>query len=137
MDTAAIDSALDAATARVSRGFETGQVDSVAALFTEDHFSMPPNQPAISGRSQWLAWSKAALVGGQWTSVATSESRLYGDSVTVDRGRYVNTFVPAPDAPKTRRAVSDTGKYVWIWRKTGEGWRLAAAIWNSNAAPTP
>ena len=137
IDTSAIDAALDAATERFSRGFETGQLDSVAALFTEDHFSMPPHQPPVSGRSAWLAWSKAALVGGQWTSVAKPESRLYGDSLTVERGRYVNTFVPAPDAPKTLRAISDTGKYVWIWRKSSEGWQLAEAIWNSNAAPIP
>lgn len=137
IDTAATRAAIDASTARLSRGFETGQLDSSAVLLTEDHFSMPPNHPAIAGRSEWLAWAKASLVGGQWSSVTTPESRHYGDSLTVDRGRYVNTFVPAPDAPKTLRPVSDTGKYVWLWRKTSSGWQLAEAIWNSNAAPKP
>lgn len=137
MDTAATKAAIDTATARLSRGFETGQLDSSAAVLTEDHFSMPPNHSPISGRAQWLAWSKATLVGGQWTSVVAPEFRHYGDSLTVERGRYVNTFVPAANAPAAVRAISDTGKYVWLWRRTAGGWQLAEAIWNSNAAAQP
>jgi len=136
-DIAAIKAAIDAATARLTRGFETGQLDSVAAVLTEDHYSMPPNAPPISGRTQWLAWSESTLVGGQWTSVTTPEARTYGDSLTIERGRYVNTFTPAPDAPETLRPFSETGKYVWIWRRTGSDWQLAQAIWNSNAPPKP
>ena len=135
VDTAPIKTALDAATAQLDRGFASGQIDSSAAVLTEDHHSMPPNVPPISGRTQWLAWAKATLVGGQWTSAPTPESRIYGDSVTVERGRYVNTFTPAPNAPKTLRPVIDSGKYIWIWRKTPGGWQIAEAIWNSNAAP--
>lgn len=134
-DTAAIKGAIEAATARLERGFETGQLDSSAAVLTEDHYSMPPNTPPMSGRAQWLTWAKATLVGGQWTSATTPESRAYGDSLTIDRGRYVNTFTPAPNAPATLRPMSDTGKYVWIWRRTATGWQIAQAIWNSNATP--
>ncbi len=137
VDAAAAKAAIDAATTRLSRGFETGQLDSSAAVLTEDHFSMPPNHPAIVGRSQWLAWATATLVGGKWTSVAAPESRHYGDSLTVERGRYVNTFVPAANAPPTVHAVSDTGKYVWLWRRTPSGWQLAEAIWNSDATAKP
>ena len=135
VDSAEIRNAIDLATARLSRGFEMGQMDSAATVLTEDHFSMPPNGPAVAGRSAWLAWTKAMMVGGQWTSVTTPEARYYGDSLTVDRGRYVNIFVPA--AGSTVAAVSDTGKYVWLWKKTSSGWQLAEAIWNSNAAPRP
>ena len=135
LDTEPIKTAIDAATARLGRGFASGQLDSSAAVLTDDHYSMPPNAQPISGRAEWLAWAKATLVGGKWTSVTTAESRIYGDSATIDRGRYVNTFTPAPNAPKALRPVSDTGKYVWIWRKTSSGWQLAQSIWNSNAAP--
>jgi hypothetical protein len=136
LDTSAIRAAMDSATARLDRGFASGQLDSSAAVLTDDHYSMPPNAPPTSGRENWLAWAKATLVGGQWTSAPTPESRVYGDSVTVERGRYVNTFTPAPNAPKTLRPISDTGKYVWIWRKTPAGWQVAQAIGNSNA-PRP
>lgn len=137
LDTASIQAEIDAATARLAHGIASGQLDSSATVLTDDHYSMPPNAPPLPSREQWLAWSKGALVGGQWSSVTTPESRLYGDSITVDRGRYVNTFTPAPGAPKTARAFSDTGKYVWIWKKTPSGWRVAQAIWNSNAPAQP
>lgn len=136
-DTAAIKAAIDDASARLSQGFQTGQLDSSATVLTEDHYNMPPNHPPISGRSAWLEATRAMLVGGQWTSVTTPESRIYGDSLTVDRGRYINTFVPASDAPKTLQPVSDTGKYVWLWKRTSSGWQLAEAIWNSNATSKP
>jgi ketosteroid isomerase-like protein len=135
LDTAAIKTAIDAATAQLRRGFASGQLDSAAAVLTEDHYNMPPNAPPISGREQWLASTKAMLAGGQWTSETTPESRIYGDSVTVDRGRYLNTFTPSAGAPQALRPVSDTGKYVWVWRKTSSGWLLSQAIWNSNAPP--
>ena len=137
LDTASIRAAMDTATARLDRGFASGQLDSSAAVLTDDHYSMPPNAPPMSGRANWLAWAKATLVGGQWTSAPAPESRIYGDSISIERGRYVNTFTPAPNAPKTLRPISDTGKYVWIWRKTPNGWQLAQAIWNSNASPKP
>ena len=137
IDPAETKTAIDLATARLSRGFETGQMDSAATVLTEDHFSMPPNGPAVAGRAAWLTWTKSMMVGGQWTSVTTPELRYYGDSLTVDRGRYVNTFVPAAGSPPAVLPVSDTGKYVWVWKKTSSGWQVAEAIWNSNAAPTP
>ena len=80
LDTTAIAAAMDSATARLDRGFATGQLDSSAAVLTDDHQSMPPNGPPLSGRANWLAWSKATLVGGQWTSAPTPESRIYAEN---------------------------------------------------------
>lgn len=136
-DTAAIRAAIDDASARLSQGLRTGQLDASAAVLTDDHYNMPPNHPPISGRSAWLAATRAMLAGGHWSSVTTPESRMYGDSLTIDRGRYINTVVPASNAPGTLQPVSDTGKYVWLWRRTSRGWQLAEAIWNSNAALKP
>lgn len=137
MDTAATKAAIDDVSARISRGFQSGQLDSVATLLTDDHVSMPPNLPPTSGRAQWLAWTKAAFVGGQLSSTTTPDARVYGDTLTIERGHYVNSFTPGPTAPTTARAMSDTGKYVWIWRKTATGWQMALAIWNSNSTPKP
>ena len=134
-DTAATKADIDDASARISRGFASGQLDSVSALLTDDHVSMPPNLPQSSGRAQWLASTTSAFGGGQLSSVAAPESRTYGDTVTIERGHYVNSFTPGATSPLSARAMSDTGKYVWIWRKTATGWQLALAIWNSNSAP--
>ena len=137
IDTSATKAAIEATTANFSRWIQAGQLDSAATILAEDTFNMPPNHAAIAGRAQWLAWAKSTLTGGTYSSAPVAESRHYGDSLTVERGRYVNTFVPAPTAPKTIRAVSDTGKYVWVWKRTPDGWQIAEAIWNSDAAPKP
>ena len=136
IDTIVTKAAIDATTANFSRWIQAGQLDSAATILAEDTFNMPPNHAAIAGRAQWLAWAKSTLTGGTFSSATVAESRHYGDSVTVERGRYVNTFVPAPTAP-TMGVVSDTGKYVWVWKRTPNGWQIAEAIWNSDAAPKP
>ena len=134
-DPAATKADIDDASARISKSFASGQLDSVAAVLTDDHVSMPPNMPQTLGRAQWLAATKSAFVGGQLSSVTAPESRTYGDTLTIERGHYVNSFTPGPSSPASARAMSDTGKYVWIWRKTATGWQMALAIWNSNSAP--
>lgn len=49
---------------------------------------------------------------------------LTGDDMQAGQGAALTTN-PTPH----------TGKYVWIWRRTPEGWRMATAIWNSDIAP--
>ena len=41
--------------------------------------------------------------------------------------------------PPGGEAVSDSGKYVVVWKHESDGsWKLAVDIWNTNAAlPTP
>jgi hypothetical protein len=139
-DSGATQAALEEAAANLRRWNSTGMFDSVATLLlTEDHHSMPPNHPPISGRSDWLAWVKSLVGQVTVTDELVPGTRHYtfADSLVIETGGFVHRFVPASNAPPTIQAFSDTGKYMWQWRRTSSGWRIAAAIWNSNLTPRP
>jgi ketosteroid isomerase-like protein len=139
IDAAATQATIEAVAANFRRWNGAGMFDSAAAVLTEDHYSMPPNHPAISGRSNWLAWAESALAGGTLTDEPVAGSRRYTitDSLAIETGGYVLSFTPAQNAPPTVRAFSDTGKYLWQWRRIAGGWQLATAIWNSDLPPRP
>ncbi len=46
--------------------------------------------------------------------------------MALDRGTY-NLAMNPPGGP-----VRDSGKYVVVWRKSGDEWKVAADIFNSN-----
>lgn len=111
-----------------------GSLDSVAALLAEDGYVLPPDHPAIMGRSAWLTWARPMFAHGRWTDDLTIESVVANGPLAVERGRYVMTFIPGPTSPPEAAAMSDTGKYVQHWQRVAGRWQLVTAIWNSDRA---
>lgn len=109
-----------------------GSFDSSATLLTVDHVALPPNQPPISGRAQWLSWTRSAFANGTLSVINTTESVVADGALAVERGSFVLNFVPGPAAPAGTMASSDTGKFLWHWRKVDGKWLIAAAAWSSN-----
>ena len=118
------------------RWFAAGQVDSLASILAEDVKILPPNQPAIIGRANWIAWVRPSFAQGDWTEDIIMESLVANGPMAVERGRYLLNLTPGPNAPRGTAAISDTGKYLWHWRRVDDRWRLAQAIWNSDL-PVP
>ncbi len=128
---------IEAVGANLSRWLSTGAVDSAAASLTTDYRWHAPNMPAGSGRENWVAWVKGMITTSKVTQASTTESVVASGPIAVESGRYVLTFTPAPGAPKDVKASTDTGKYLWQWRKENGVWRLAQASWNSDLAAKP
>ena len=115
-----------------ARWYVAGAVDSAATVLTEDHSSLPPNQPAGAGRAHWLSANKPLSATGKFGLHHETVSVVANGPLAVEQGRYVITFVPGPAAPASATAFADTGKYLWQWRKVDGRWLLAAASWNSD-----
>ncbi len=107
-------------------GARAGNAEQMASIFAEDAVLMPPNMPAMNGRA-----AIAQYWGGMIQQLSKVEVDLMMDhldilgDVAVERGRYEIT------AP-----IQDSGKYVQIWRRTGERWLLATDIFNASQ-PAP
>ena len=127
---------LEAARTNFERWYAVGAVDSVATILTEDHSSLPPNQPAGSGRAHWLSANKPLIATGKFGLHHVTVSVVANGPLAVEQGRYVVTFVPGPAAPTGTKASADTGKYLWQWRKVDGRWLLAAASWSSDLPAT-
>ena len=123
---------LEAIQANFERWYSEGAVDSAATILTEDHISLPPNQPASAGRAHWLSANKPLAATGKFGVQHVTESVVASGPLAVTRGRFVITFVPSPTAPAGAKASADSGKYLWQWRKVDGKWLIASAAWNSD-----
>ena len=128
VDLKAIDSIRDAHVAAVN----AGDARAWAALFTDDGVQMPPNMPVNVGRSLIESWSKAFMdLFGLEFALSVEEVRVLGEWA-FEQGTYTISLSPKLGGP----SMQDAGKYITIYkRKSGESWRMARDIWNSNNSP--
>ena len=105
--------------------FNKGDSHALAELYTEDAYVLPAGGEMVHGRQ---------AIQGFWDS--TMKQLGDGKLTTVDvqplgpdAAREIGTF-----SFKTKgNAPQDvTGKYVVVWRKINDQWKLATDIWNMN-----
>ncbi len=96
------------------------------AVLTEDAVWMPPNEPALEGRAAIQEWlTPFTVMDFELTAL---ETEGHG-GLAYRRGRYSFTVT----TEGTPEPITDTGKYVEIWRKQPDGsWLTDQVIWNSD-----
>ena len=113
--------------ADLERWYAAGQIDSVASVFAEDAWQMPPNSPALVGREAIRGYWNRAVEWGEWEFTLETRSVSVRGPMAVERGRYVLSFSPGPDAPPGMAAFDDHGNYLVHWRLEEDGeWRIVA-----------
>ena len=102
--------------------------EGIAALYAEDGAVMPPNAPIGKGRTaiQQTWTSMMQTPGFDLTFVPEQIIISSSGDMALDRGTY--RLAISPDG----KAMTDTGKYVVVWRKIGGEWKAAADIFNSD-----
>src|SRR6266853_4627203 len=114
---------IEAVNAKWIEFFNKGDFAGVASLYTDDATAFPPGSGMVKGR---------AAIGAMWKSMAeqvgdpkitTLDVKPLGPSAA----REIGTF-----SLKTKALTPQevTGKYVVVWEKIGNDWKLAADIWN-------
>ena len=128
IDLKAIDRVRDAHVAALN----AGDAGAWGAQFTDDGVQMPPNAPANVGRATIESWSKGFMnLFRLEFELAVDEVRVWGEWA-FERGTYRISLHPKSGGP----SMPDVGKYITLYqRKSGNVWRMARDIWNSNNAP--
>ncbi len=99
---------------------------AVAAFRTEDAVWMPPNEPVVAGRAAIQEWLTPFTSTDFNVTPVQTEGR---DGLAYTRGVYSLTVT----IEGTPEPITDTGKYVQIWREQPDGsWLIAVEIWNSD-----
>jgi uncharacterized protein (TIGR02246 family) len=102
--------------------FSRGDAAGVAALYTQDARILPPNSPMLSGREEAQQfWQGLMSIGGKDATLETVSVELRGD-MAVEVGKYSLSI----------GTVSDSGKYVVVWKNEEGSWRLHVDIWNTS-----
>jgi ketosteroid isomerase-like protein len=124
VDPAADNAAILAAAASFEKAYNDKNVDGVAAMYAEDAELMPPGNPMTKGRAA-IRELYAKDIAERWArlTITTGASGASGDW-----GWRSGTW-----SVETTPAM--TGKYLEVWRRTAEGWRMHRDIWNDDSPP--
>jgi uncharacterized protein (TIGR02246 family) len=114
---------IEAVNAKWIEFFNKGDFAGVASLYTADATAFPPGSAMVKG---------ASAIGAMWKSTAENISdpkftTLDVKSLGPSAAREIGTF-----SLRTKGSPPQdvTGKYVVVWEKVGDDWKLAADIWN-------
>lgn len=104
-------------------GLRLGDVASVAALYTENAIQLPPDRTIIRGRPQ-LQSSANEAIHGENTMLTERELSVSGD-VAYECGRYTEKVRLNGQEP-----LKLGGKYLVVFKRTADGWKIDREIWN-------
>ena len=120
---------IEAANARFEQEFAKGNASALARMYTDKATVLPPDSDMITGRDAIQAFWQGAIQGGlKNLSLKAVQVDELGAAAAREIGRFT-LEVPGPQNQMTKIE----GKYVVVWRKVGNDWKLDADIWNMNA----
>jgi ketosteroid isomerase-like protein len=119
--------------------YASGKIDSVASVFAEDAWQMPPNSPPLVGREAIRKFWRQAVEWGKWNFSLQTQDVSVSGPMAVERGKYVLKFVAGPGAPPGVASFEDHGNYLVHWRRELDGeWRAVGdAPVSEVPLPTP
>ena len=121
--------AIDAANAKFEAAFNKGDAAGVAGSYASDAALLPPGEARVDGRSAIEAYWKGAIDAGFRQLTLKAVEVYEGGDGAAEVGRW--TLVgPARNGGSAQMA----GKYIVIWRHSGNSWQLLRDMWNDDPA---
>ena len=114
---------IDAVNAKWIDFFNKGDFGGVASLYSEDATAFPPGSAMVKGRAAIAVMWKDMAEQVSDPKLTTVDVKSLGPSAA----REIGTFSLKSKGPKPQEI---TGKYLVVWEKIGNEWKLAADIWN-------
>lgn len=119
---------IQAADDRFAEAFAAGDAGTVASLYTEDGQLLPPNSDFVSGTAAIQGfWQSVMGMGVARANLEVVEAESFGDTAW-EVGRY--------ELYSADGEAIDAGKYIVVWKRTEDGWKLHRDIWNSSQPAT-
>lgn len=108
---------------RWEEALNSGDIDALISMYTEDARIMAPNAKLAQGQAAVEASFGSMIAAGLRGELETIEATVAGDI-----GYRVGTYV----ITTSDGMVADRGKYIETWRKTAVGWQISNDVWNSD-----
>jgi uncharacterized protein (TIGR02246 family) len=118
------------------QAFATKDPDKVAAVYTDDASVFITDAPLITGTAAIKSALKTMLADKNFSITFASDKVDVAKSgeLGYSQGSYNQTSTN----PKTKKAVSEKGKYVTVFKKQADGsWKSVADIFNEDAPAAP
>ena len=133
VDTKADEAAIRAATTAWVTAYNNGDGEAMAANYAEDAVLLPPNAPAVTGRT---AIREFLETDSQNTRGQGLKFNIPGDGPVQVSGdlAYESGSASVVDASG---ATVATAKYIGVFNKIDGKWLLVRDTWNMDAPPAP
>ena len=106
-------------------------VEAVGALYTEDACLLPPNSEIIRGRQAIQDFLGIVMQQMGWKDTILTTVELVGSGDIINEiGNFKTTF-----HPEGKERIENKGKYVVLWKRKTEGWKMHWDIWNTSLPP--
>ena len=125
-DSGADVAAFESAAAGWEQAYNDKNADALAAIYTEDAQLLPQGAPAVKGR--------AAIREHYANEIATAWAKI---SVVSDANGVAGDWAWRSGTWRCCVAPPLSGKYLEVWHRTAEGWRLHRDIANLDAPEAP
>jgi ketosteroid isomerase-like protein len=110
--------------------FNTKDVAKILDLYAENSVFMPPHEPIIRGKDALKNFFTDLFQRGA-TNLRLDIAEVSGHGpLAYQSGTYEVDYKPA-----TGTASRDRGKYLFVLRKMGTGWKYEYTMWNSDLPP--
>jgi ketosteroid isomerase-like protein len=119
--------AIDKANSEFAAAMNRGDVAAAVRVYTEDAQLLPPNSPAVNGRTNIQGfWEGAAqALGIKQVSIHTVSVEFIDDTA-IEQGEYTLELA----------AGEDEGKFIVVWkRQPDDSWKWQVDIFNSDLPP--
>ena len=117
---------IDASNAALAAGLAAGDATAIAGLYTADGWLMAPNAPTAKGHEA-IATAFQGFIDMGATVLQLTTDELHGSgSMAHEVGHYVLEMADGTHV--------DHGKYIVIWQRTDDGWKLHRDMFNSDMA---
>ncbi|MGY3551241.1 uncharacterized protein (TIGR02246 family) [Bradyrhizobium sp. USDA 4472] len=114
---------IDANNAKWLELFNKGDFSGIASLYSADAIALPPGSAMVKGRTAIEAMWKSMAEQVTDPKLTTLDVKPLGSSAA----REIGTFVLRTKGASPQEV---SGKYVVVWEKVGEDWKLTTDIWN-------
>jgi uncharacterized protein (TIGR02246 family) len=103
--------------------YNSGDMKKFGEGFAEDAKSYPPGSGVKAGREAILKEWESYKSHWSRMKLETVEVIEAGPDLAIETGNYSGMWQGKPDK----------GKYLTVWKKEGDTWKVYRDIWNSNA----
>jgi uncharacterized protein (TIGR02246 family) len=113
-------------------GYNTGNLSKVMNLWTEDGVVMPSGEPYVIGKEAIEDWKGVYFKQYNFNLQSISDEVQIGGDWAFNRGTYRMVMTPRNGGAP----VSETGKFIQIFRREPDGsWKIARDMGNTSEPP--
>jgi ketosteroid isomerase-like protein len=125
--------AVDAVRNQEMSALNSGVVDSMIVVYSDDIVMMPPNEAAVTGSAALRTWIDTTFKQVTMTGRYISSSVEVSGDLAVDH--YTAELTVTPKAAGAT-PMTESIKGLHVLRRQADGsWKITQDIWNSDAPP--